>query len=87
MGMGLAFTAVADDPIGDLLQPRGSGLAEALRGGRRELVPDEESRETFTGANPYPGVGVTENEHKTTFVLPTLYVVVPADLAAQPRRR
>jgi long-chain fatty acid transport protein len=31
----------------------------------------------FTGENPYPGISDSEKEHKTTFVLPTLYVVAP----------
>jgi long-chain fatty acid transport protein len=31
----------------------------------------------FAGENPYPGDGRSEEQHKTTFVLPTIYLVAP----------
>jgi long-chain fatty acid transport protein len=74
--MGLAFTALANDPSAIFFNPAGLGWQkhfEAQVGGSflSKVKGD------FDGANPYPGVGNHENEHKTTFVLPTLYVVAP----------
>ena len=31
----------------------------------------------FAGADPYPGVGVSEHLQKSNYLLPTLYVVAP----------
>jgi long-chain fatty acid transport protein len=76
MGMGLAFTAVADDPSAIFYNPAGLGWQKhfEVEVGSSFLT---KVKGDFQGANPYPGVGVTETEHKTTFVLPTLYAVVP----------
>jgi long-chain fatty acid transport protein len=76
MGMGLAFTAVADDPSAIFFNPAGLGWQKHFEVDIGSSFLTKVTGD-FTGANPYPGVGVTENEHKTTFVLPTLYVVLP----------
>src|SRR5215471_10632201 len=76
MGMGLAFTAVADDPSAIFYNPAGLGWQKHFEAeiGASFLT---KVKGDFDGANPYPGIGITEDQHKTTFVLPTLYVVVP----------
>jgi long-chain fatty acid transport protein len=76
MGMGLAFTAVADDPSAIFFNPAGLGWQKHFEAeiGASFLT---KVKGDFDGANPYPGIGITEDQHKTTFVLPTLYVVVP----------
>jgi long-chain fatty acid transport protein len=76
MGMGLAFTAVANDPSAIFYNPAGLGWqkhfeVEVGASGLTKVQGD------FTGENPYPGSSDVEKEHKTTFVLPTLYVVAP----------
>ncbi|HXM78605.1 MAG TPA: outer membrane protein transport protein [Thermoanaerobaculia bacterium] len=75
-GMGLAFTAVADDPSAIFYNPAGLGWQkhfEAQIGA--EFI--SKVKGDFEGANPYPGVGVAEKQHKTTFVVPNLYAVIP----------
>lgn len=76
MGMGLAFTAVADDPSAIFYNPAGLGWQKhfEVEVGSSFLT---KTKGDFTGENPFPGVGVTEDQHKTTFTLPTLYAVVP----------
>ena len=76
MGMGLAFTAVANDPSAIFYNPAGLGWQKHFeaQAGASLLT---KAQGDFTGENPFPGVGNTENEHKTTFVLPTIYAVVP----------
>jgi len=76
MGMGLAFTAVADDPSAIFYNPAGLGWQKhfEVEVGSSFLTKVDGS---FEGANPYPGVGVNEEQHKTTFVVPTLYLVAP----------
>ena len=76
MGMGLAFTAIASDPSAIFFNPAGLGWQKhfEVEVGSSFITKVEGD---FNGANPYPGVGVTENEYKTTYVLPTLYAVVP----------
>jgi len=75
MGMGLAFTAVADDPSAIFYNPAGLGWQKHFEAeiGSSFLT---KVKGDFVGTNPYPGA-VTENQHKTTFVVPTLYVVAP----------
>ena len=76
MGMGLAFTAVANDPSAIFFNPAGLGWQKHFEtevGG--SFIT--KTKGDFTGENPYPGIGDSEREHKTTFVLPTLYVVAP----------
>jgi long-chain fatty acid transport protein len=75
-GMGLAFTAIANDPSAIFYNPAGLGWQkhfEAQAGGSFLTKVKGE----FDGANPYPGNGNHEIEHKTTFVLPNIYAVVP----------
>jgi len=76
MGMGLAFTAVANDPSAIFFNPAGLGWQKHFEtevGG--SFIT--KTKGDFTGDIFYPGIGASEREHKTTFVLPTLYVVAP----------
>jgi len=75
-GLGLAFVALANDPSAIYYNPAGLGWQKhfsGMVGG--SLLTKVEGK--FTGANPFPGEGVEEDQHKTTFVLPTVYGVVP----------
>src|SRR5215471_14765692 len=76
MGMGLAFTAVADDPSAIFYNPAGLGWQKhfEVEVGSSFITKTEGE---VAGANPYPGAGRVEDEHKTTFVLPTIYAVMP----------
>jgi long-chain fatty acid transport protein len=76
MGMGLAFTAIADDPSAIFFNPAGLGWQKhfEVEIGSSFL---SKVKGDFVGENPYPGAGRTEDEHKTTYVLPTLYLVAP----------
>src|SRR5262249_19786637 len=76
MGMGLAFTAVADDPSAIFYNPAGLGWQKHfdVEIGSSFL---SKVKGDFDGSNPFPGVGNREDQHKTTFVLPTLYAVLP----------
>lgn len=76
MGMGLAFTAVADDPSAIFYNPAGLGWQKHFEAeiGSSFLT---KVKGDFQGANPYPGFGVSEDQHKTTFVVPTVYIVAP----------
>ena len=76
-GMGLAFTAVADDPSAVFYNPAGLGWQKhfSVQVGGSVLTKVDGS---FQGSNPYPGTGFgTEDQHKTSFLLPTIYAVVP----------
>jgi long-chain fatty acid transport protein len=74
--MGLAFTAVADDPSAIFYNPAGLGWQKHFEAqiGSEFL---SKVKGDFEGANPFPGIGVTEKQHKTTFVVPNIYVVAP----------
>ena len=76
MGMGLAFAAVADDPSAIFFNPAGLGWQKhfEVEIGSSFIT---KLKGDFTGENPYPGSGRTEEQHKTTFVLPTIYIVAP----------
>ncbi|MGH9317430.1 MAG: OmpP1/FadL family transporter [Thermoanaerobaculia bacterium] len=76
IGMGLAFTAVADDPSAIFYNPAGLGFQKhfGVSFGGSLLTRTEGD---FTGADPYPGVGVSEHLQKSSYFLPTLYVTVP----------
>jgi long-chain fatty acid transport protein len=76
MGMGLAFTAVADDPSAIFYNPAGLGWQKHFEAqiGSSFLT---KVKGDFEGSNPFPGAGVSERQHKTTFTLPTIYAVVP----------
>jgi long-chain fatty acid transport protein len=75
-GMGLAFAGVADDPSAIFYNPAGLGFQEhfSLMIGGEALGREKAD---FTGADPYPGAGVTESVQKQVFGLPHLYAVVP----------
>jgi long-chain fatty acid transport protein len=75
-GMGLAFTGIADDPSAIFYNPAGMGFQEhfSLMIGGEALG---RAKADFTGADPYPGVGVTESVQKQVFGLPHLYAIVP----------
>jgi long-chain fatty acid transport protein len=76
MGMGLAFAAVADDPSAIFFNPAGLGWQKhfEVEIGSSFVTKVEGD---FEGANPYPGAGREEKEHKSTYTLPTLYAVAP----------
>ncbi|MDQ2971238.1 MAG: hypothetical protein M3R34_08870, partial [Acidobacteriota bacterium] len=63
-GMGLAFTAVADDPSAIFYNPAGLGWQKHFEAqiGSEFL---SKVKGDFEGANPFPGIGVTEKQHKT----------------------
>lgn len=76
-GMGLAFTAIADDPSAIFYNPAGLGWQKhfSVQGGGSLLTKLEGD---FVGANPFPGTGFgVESQHETSFLLPTVYAVVP----------
>jgi len=75
-GMGLAFTAVANDPSAIFFNPAGIGWEQHFDVDIGSSFITRAKGE-FDGAAPYPGVGIHEDLHKTTFVLPTLYLVAP----------
>jgi long-chain fatty acid transport protein len=76
-GMGLAFTAIADDPSAIFYNPAGLGFQKHFStqvGG--SLLSKVEGE--FEGANPFPGTSFgVEEQRKTSFLLPTVYAVVP----------
>jgi long-chain fatty acid transport protein len=75
-GMGLAFTGVADDPSAIFFNPAGMGFQEhfsIMLGG--SVLGRKQA--DFAGADPFPGVGISESIQKQEFVIPMLYVVVP----------
>ncbi|HSP93306.1 MAG TPA: outer membrane protein transport protein [Thermoanaerobaculia bacterium] len=76
MGMGLAFTAVANDPSAIFFNPAGLGWQKHfdVEVGSSFIT---KTQGDFDGENPFPGIGNSEKQHKTTFTLPTLYVVAP----------
>jgi len=75
MGMGLAFSAVADDASAVFYNPAGLSWQDhtelTVGAGLLSRVSSD-----FTGTNPYPGP-VTEHEQKQNFLLPTVYANVP----------
>ncbi len=75
-GMGLAFTALADDPTAIFYNPAGLGWQEHFSA---ELGSSfiTKTKGDFQGANPFPGDGATGQQHKTTFLVPTFYAVMP----------
>ena len=75
-GMGLAFTAVADDPTAIFFNPAGLGWQEHF-GAELGGAGITKVKGDFRGENPFPGEGVTGDQHKTTFLVPTIYAVVP----------
>jgi long-chain fatty acid transport protein len=76
-GMGLAFTAVADDPSAVFYNPAGLGWQKHFSAQVGGSVLSKVTGE-FEGANPFPGTGFgVEDQHKTSFLLPTFYAVLP----------
>jgi long-chain fatty acid transport protein len=76
-GMGLAFTAVADDPSAVFFNPAGLGWQKhfSVQAGGSLLTKVDGN---FEGAEPFPGTGFgIEEQHKTSFLLPTVYAVAP----------
>jgi long-chain fatty acid transport protein len=75
-GMGLAFTAVANDPTAIFYNPAGLGWqehfsAEVAAGFITKLDGK------FDGTNPFPGDGANGEQHLTTFFVPTFFGVLP----------
>jgi long-chain fatty acid transport protein len=76
-GMGLAFTAVADDPSAVFYNPAGLGWQKHFSAQAGGSVLSKVEGE-FEGANPFPGTSFgVEEQHKTSYLLPTFYAVVP----------
>jgi len=75
-GMGLAFAAVADDPTAIFYNPAGLGWQQHFSVELGSSFITKLSGD-FHGANPFPGDGTVGDQHKTTFVLPTFYLVLP----------
>jgi long-chain fatty acid transport protein len=76
MGMGLAFSAVASDPSAIFYNPAGLGWQKHFEAqiGASALWRTEGE---FDGAPPFPGAGYHAEYEDETFLLPTLYAVVP----------
>lgn len=77
LGMGGAFTAVADDPSAMFWNP--AGMAFQIDEGRQVMAgvifitPSQD----FTGAAPYPGEGYTATQESQIFYPPHFYLVMP----------
>ena len=74
--MGGAFAGQADDPSALWYNPSGIGFQDhysLMGGGTLATI----TKGDFKGADPIPGAGVTEKEHKTSFLLGHLYLVAP----------
>lgn len=75
-GMGLAFAGIADDPSAIFYNPAGMAFQEHfgvyLSG---NLLTRTDGG--LVGANPFPGVGTSENIDKQWFYTPDLYAVAP----------
>ena len=76
MGMGLAWTAVTDDPTAIFYNPAGLGWMSHYEGTLGGALLTRTSSE-FQGANPYPGTDTTEHYQNQSFLLPQAYGVVP----------
>jgi long-chain fatty acid transport protein len=76
-GMGLAFTAVADDPSAVFYNPGGLGFQKHFSAQIGGALLSKTKGE-FEGANPYPGTSFgVEDQSKSTYYLPTFYAVLP----------
>ena len=77
LGMGGAFTAVADDPSAFFWNP--AGMAFQIDEGTQFMAgvilisPSQD----FTGANPYPGAGYTTSQESQVFSPPHFYWAKP----------
>jgi long-chain fatty acid transport protein len=77
LGMGGAFTAVADDPSAMFWNP--AGLAFQIDEGTQVVAGFTliAPRQDFTGSAPYPGDGYTSSQESQVFYPPHLYYVKP----------
>jgi long-chain fatty acid transport protein len=75
-GMADAVTAQSDDPSTIFYNPGGMAFFEKA-GGSVGATYITETRAHFTGANPFPGEGVTASEKKLEVIPPHLYWVQP----------
>lgn len=77
LGMGGAFTAVADDPSAFFWNPAGMAFqieeGTQLMAGVTFIAPSQD----FTGSAPYPGDGYTASQKEQVFFPPHLYWVKP----------
>jgi long-chain fatty acid transport protein len=77
LGMGGAFTAVADDPSAFFWNPAGMAFqideGMQLMAGVTFIAPSQE----FTGDDPYPGAGYTASLKDQVFFPPHFYFVKP----------
>lgn len=74
--MGGAFAGQADDPSALFYNPSGIGFQDHYSIMAGTTIASI-TKGDFTGADPIPGAGVTEKEHKTSFFLGHLYIVAP----------
>ncbi len=72
MGRAGAFTATADDPSAIFFNPAGLAFQHGFNVylGGTFITPNVD----FTGANPFPGDGVTESLKSTVFFPPNVYI-------------
>jgi long-chain fatty acid transport protein len=77
LGMGGAFTAVADDPSAFFWNPAGMAFqideGTQLMAGVTFITPYQD----FTGADPYPGAGYTSSQKSQVFFPPHIYWAKP----------
>ena len=77
LGMGGAFTAVADDPSAMFWNP--AGMAFQIDEGTQLMVGVTfiATSQDFTGSAPYPGAGYTASQKSQVFYPPHFYFVKP----------
>jgi long-chain fatty acid transport protein len=75
-GMGLAFTAVADDPSAIFYNPAGLGWQKHFSAQISSTLLSKVEAD-FEGQNPFPGAGTSEQGHETTYFVPGFYAIVP----------
>jgi long-chain fatty acid transport protein len=77
LGMGGAFTAVADDPSAFFWNPAGmafqTGDGKQFMGGVVFVTPVQD----FTGSDPYPGAGYEASQKSQVFYPPHFYFAMP----------
>lgn len=77
LGMGGAFTAVADDPSAFFWNPAGMAFqieeGSQLMAGVTFIAPSQD----FTGDDPYPGEGYTASQESQVFYPPHFYWATP----------
>jgi long-chain fatty acid transport protein len=77
LGMGGAFTAVADDPSAFFWNP--AGMAFQIDEGKQIMtgVVLITPKQQFTGSDPYPGEGYTASQKSQVFYPPHFYFAMP----------